>query len=141
MDTENQKVPYDIAGKEVTKWLDYKRIPENKREALQGMVDNLTTAVSEGTLSLDHENYEWNHTLVFPLQNGEGETTVNEIKYKARITDVDLSRFKRVVKGTDFDASLKKTILALTGQALGVINNLDSSTDRQIAESIAVFFV
>jgi hypothetical protein len=134
------KVKFDIAQDSVNEWLDHKRISANKRESLQGMIDNMVEAVVSGDLALK-EDMTWEHVLIFPPKNKEGVETIKSITYKPRISEIDLAPHKRTVKGNDFDASLKRTILALTGQAIGVINNLDSSTDKQIADSIAVFFV
>lgn len=132
------KVPLDVATGEVHAWLDYKRIPANRRESLQSMIDNLANALAEGNVVIN-EKQQIVHKLIFEL---EGETGgIQELVYKSRLSDSDLEPYKRVLKGTDFDSTLKRTILALTGQPLGVINKLDSSTDKGIAESIAVFFV
>ena len=132
------KVPLDQATNEVHEWLNHKRIPANRREALQSMIDNLANAIADGVIVIN-DNNQIEHTLVFPL---EGETGgVQKLIYKSRLSDADLEPYKRVLKGTDFDSTLKRTILALTGQPLGVINKLDSSTDKGTAESIAVFFV
>ena len=135
-----EKVSAKIAIDSVNEWLDHKRVARNRRDAYQGMIDNMVESVMSGDLVL-MEDMKFKHILVFPLKNKEGEETVTELIYKDRISDVDLTPYKKIVKGNDLDASLKKTILALTGVAMGIINNLDSSTDRQIAESIAVFFV
>lgn len=132
------KVPLDQATNEVHAWLDYKRIPTNRRESLQSMVDNLANAIADGVVVINDKN-QIEHTLIFEL---EGETGgIQKLTYKSRLSDADLEPYKRTLKGTDFDSTLKRTILALTGQPLGVINRLDSSTDKGIAESIAVFFV
>lgn len=132
------KVPLDQATNEVHEWLDYKRIPANRRESLQSMVDNLANAIADGVVVINDKN-QIEHTLIFEL---EGETGgIQKLTYKSRLSDADLEPYKRTLKGTDFDSTLKRTILALTGQPLGVINRLDSSTDKGIAESIAVFFV
>jgi hypothetical protein len=135
---EEQKVTLEVAIAEVQKWLDFKRISPNRRESLQSMIDNLANAVVDGTIVIN-DNNQIEHTLVFPL---EGETGgIQKLTYKSRLSDADLEPYKRTLKGTDFDSTLKRTILALTGQPLGVINRLDSSTDKGTAESIAVFFV
>lgn len=132
------KIPLDQATNEVHAWLDYKRIPANRRESLQSMVDNLANAIADGVVVINDKN-QIEHMLIFEL---EGETGgIQKLIYKSRLSDADLEPYKRTLKGTDFDSTLKRTILALTGQPLGVINRLDSSTDKGIAESIAVFFV
>lgn len=134
------KVNLDIAVDNVNQWLNHKKISQNKRESLQGMIDNLVGAVADGNLVL-MEDMKLRHILVFPLEDEMGNSSLTELVYKPRLSDAQLEPYKKSVKGSDFDSSLKRTILALTGQSLGVINLLDGSTDRQIAESIAVFFV
>lgn len=135
----NEAVNYETAVADVTSWLDHKKVSQNKRDSLQGMIDNITGAVSDGSLVL-MEDMKWKHILKFPL-TADGNVTTAELSYKPRINDANIEPYKKVVKGVDFDSSLKRVILALTGKSLGEINNLDSSTDRAIAESIAVFFV
>lgn len=125
-----------MATDEVKSWLDHKRIPQNKRDSFQAMIDNLIAAVVDGDLSLD-DNFNWHHKLIFPLEG----SIDSKLTYKPRISDVHLSKYEKAVKGTEFSAIMKRTILALTDAPLGVINNLDTSTDKQIAESIAIFFV
>lgn len=132
---KTQVVSLAIATDTVNDWLNFKRIPLNKREALQSMIDNMVNAVVEGDLVLDEETKVWKHTLIFP------EGAISELTYKPRISDRDTDKYAKAAKGTDFQAIMKRTILALTDAPLGVINALDSSTDKQIAESIAIFFV
>lgn len=130
-----QKVSLDTARAEVEKWQDMKRIPEKKREALSTMADNMVEAIMSGNLVFEEETGTLRQTLVFP----EG-TGVTELTYKLRITDRDKEQHKRLIKGDSFADELTRTILALTGASINAIRNLDTSTDRGLAESIAVFF-
>lgn len=132
-----EKVSIDVAISDVVRWMDHKRVPEKRRNALQAAQDTLVDAITDGSLILE-DDFKWRHILVFPL---EGEVGVTELKYKSRLTDLDTEPYKKIVKGLDFDSQMKQTKLALTGQPLGVISKLDSSTDKQIADAIALFFV
>jgi hypothetical protein len=135
------KVNKEIAISSVKGWLDYKRLPAKKREDAQSMIDVLVDAVEGGVIVIDEDDkFAIKHKLNFPLES-DGVASITELRYRSRITDAHIRPYKNSVKGQDFDASLTRAILALTQQPMGVIDGLDKSTDRQIAESIAVFFV
>jgi hypothetical protein len=134
-------VSVEVATATVNEWLDFKKIPDARKAALSGMIEVLVNAVSEGHLSLDEETKTWNHALIFPIENNDGVVTVRELKYKARINEFDKSNPKRVVKGTDFDSQMLVAKLALTKADVNVLKSLDESTDKQISDAIAIFFV
>lgn len=130
-----EKVSLEVARKDIENWLDEKRISAKKRESLSGMVDNLIDAVAEGNL-VKNPDGTLTQNLIFPKEGG-----VQSLTYKSRITSLDLEPAKRLIKGDSFDDNLTRCIYALTGQTVNVIRGLDLSTDRGLAESIAVFFV
>ena len=137
MESENKKViSYDQAKNEITAWLDEKKVSQKKREALASMTDNLIDAVQDGILVRNNDN-----TLTQRLVFGNEDSSFNQLTYKARISAADLQPHKRIVKGDSFDDNILRTILALTGQPIGIINGLDTSTDKPLADSIAVFFM
>ena len=137
MESENKKViSYDQAKNEIRAWLDEKKVSQKKREALASMTDNLIDAVQDGILVRNDDN-----TLTQKLVFGNEDSSFNQLTYKARISAADLQPHKRIVKGDSFDDNILRTILALTGQPIGIINGLDTSTDKALADSIAVFFM
>lgn len=129
------KVSFEKATEEVEKWLDSKRIPAKKLEGLSSMKDNLVDQVMDGNL-LVNEDLTLTQILVF----ADG-MAVDSLSYKNRITSKDLEPHKRIVKGDTFEDNLTRVIMACTGQPVNVLRNLDTSTDRALAESIAVFFM
>jgi hypothetical protein len=130
-------VSIDVATADVKRWMDHKRIAEKRRAELVSAQEIMVNAIMDGSLILE-DDMKWKHTLIFPI---EGEVGVSEIKYKSRLTDMDIEPYRKIVKGSDFDSQMKQVKLALTNKPVGVINALDSSTDKQISDAIALFFV
>lgn len=130
------KIPFDIAEQEVLSWLDYKKIDELQRENQEDQIKSLISFVQNGYLELN-EDKSFTHKLKFPV--GEGEST-SELKYKARLTEREISQKLHGVKSDDGDGRLLAHVQALTGQAKGIIAALDKE-DFKIARAIAVFFV
>lgn len=134
------KVDITMAQETVASWLDSKKISETKRTKQQMMIENLVEAVAEGQLVLD-DNGNWEQHLLFPIKDEHGTDVHKTIKYKSRITDLDLVAPNKAIKGLTFADELNKAILALTKLPVNCVLSLDRSTDKQVAESIACFFL
>jgi hypothetical protein len=134
------KVNRETAIQTVTEWLDFKKVKATKREGLASMIESLIEAVMEGTLVVD-DNMNFIQKLDFPLTSQEGSVMCESLTFKPRITDKEIQSHSKAVKGQTFSDELTKRILALTGENFGYIQSLDSSTDRPLAENIAVFFM
>lgn len=130
------KVSREVAVIDVERWLDANKVWRKKREALDAMVSNLIEAVVEGLLVVNEDNTLTQH-LSMPIGN---DGFVSDLKYKQRITSVDLDAARRIVKGDNFEDGITRCIMAFTGQPLNVVRMLDRATDLHIAESIVVFF-
>lgn len=128
-------VAIEEAQKEVTDWLDYKKVSESKRETYKDNIDALAGFVSEGVLSLQENVFT--HTLKFAV--GEGGT-ITKLEYKPRLSMKTVNEQLQGVKATDADARIVAYIAALTGQPKNVIKLLDTE-DYAVAQAIAVFFV
>lgn len=122
------------ATEEITKWLDYKRVKENTREAQKAQIDVLVEAMQAGELSLSDNKLC--HKLSFPVS----ELDLDELTYKPRITIGELQKVTANVKATDFDGKITAYIAALTGQGISHIQKLDTS-DYAVGQAIAVFFM
>lgn len=133
---KTSKVPFEIAESEINSWLDYKKIDELQRESQEDQIKSLISFVQSGYLELN-EDKTFTHKLKFPV--GENETTT-ELKYKARLTEREISQKLHGVKSDDGDGRLLAHVQALTGQPKGIIAALDKE-DFKIARAIAVFFV
>lgn len=129
------KVELDVATITIEDWLDHKKIGPIKREKYSGMIDNLIEAVQTGNLVLNEDK---SLTLIpaFPIVGIN-----SEIVFKSRITETDKEKYKKIIKADDFKSSMMIALLALTDIPMGSIKSMDESTDRQVAESIAVFFL
>jgi hypothetical protein len=137
------KIAREIAEKEVTEWLDRKKISPSTRESREDSIDLLIDCVCEGTLVFN-KNEQSNeidgtitHSLLFPT---DGEAPITSLKYRARLNDNILRPFLKGVAGNDGDGRLTAYVAALTNTAKGIISALDSG-DKKISLAIAVFFL
>ncbi len=121
---------------EVSKWLDYKKVSEKRKESYKEHIDNLAEAISEGSLELD-DKMRFKHKLKFPL---EGEMPVADLEYSPRIMVKEVHNRLRSVKSDDPDGRICAYVSALTKKPMEIIRNLDSE-DYKICESIAIFFI
>lgn len=122
------------AQAEIQRWIEAKRIKGAILEAKKPQIEILIQAVQEGDLIVN-EDCTLTQNLVF--ETG-GET---KLTYKTRITQADIDKAKENVKGNDFDTFILRTQYALTDAMVNVLRNLDLSTDRVLADTIAVFFM
>jgi hypothetical protein len=133
------QVSQEIAEKEVTEWLDYKKVFKSVREENDDKIKLLIEGIMEGVL-IFNEDHTITHKLLMPLTNDRGEETVKELNYRARINDNVLQSHYKGVSPTDGDARLHAVIAGLTDSMKGIIAKLDS-LDKKISVSIAVFFI
>lgn len=131
------KINRETAENDVTAWLDKKKVFEETREKYKEHIDILVEAIMNGVLVLDTTTFEFTHNLLFAL--GENEDK-KELKYRARITDKQITPHMRGVKNDDADGRLQALIAALTSESKGVIANLDSG-DKRIATAVGIFFI
>lgn len=129
-----EAVSFEVAESEVKRWLDEKKVSSRRRDAMIGMQENIIEAIQDGLITIDDECVI-TQKLKFP--DGVG---ANELRWKTRISSIDLEGPKRVVKGDAWDDNMTRTIMAATGCVANTARKLDSTTDRQLAESIAIFF-
>jgi hypothetical protein len=97
----------------------------------------ISEAIINGVIKLNESNFQFVHTLLFPLGEDEG---IKELTYKARINDKMIAPHMRGVKSDDVDGRLNALIAALTNESRGVISSLDSA-DKRIATAIGIFFM
>jgi len=132
-----ENVSLEIAQKDISSWLDSKRVSEKKRKDNERVVDTLVSAVMEGNLVWDEEQKLLKQRLQWPV--GENEE-LKHIDFKQRITQGDISARLRNAKSDDAFAVMGVYISAITGQPIAILDKLDSS-DYSIAQSVAVFFM
>ena len=130
------KVSPDVAQKEITKWLDHKRISEKKRETYEDQIETLTDAIADGFLSVN-DKHELVHKLIFPL---EGDLPLSELIYTPRLKVSTVQTHLNGVKTSDADGRVCAYIAALSSKPKAVIKGLDTE-DYSISQAVAVFFL
>lgn len=130
-------VSIEIAIKEVTEWLDYKKVSESKRIERKKEIETLASAISEGSLVLNKDDKTFLQHLKLPFGKDD---SVKELNYKSRIP-IDLIHMRlRNVKSDDADGRLLCHVSALTGQSLELLRKMDTE-DYALAQAIAYFFL
>lgn len=134
---ESKKVSPEVAEKEVNKWLDHKKVDENKRASNSDNIAALKLAIEEGYLTYDSKENIFVQKLKFPIGDGE---SIKEFKYKSRLKMSEVQTRTKNVKASDAFGMVTAYICALTGQNSGLVSELDTE-DHRVAQSIAVFFL
>lgn len=133
------KVNLEIAQKEVQKWLDFKKVDEEKIEDNKDNILTLAKAVSSGSLSLDSD-HNFIHELKFPITDSDGNVVESKMKFKPRLKVGDLQTKTQNVKSNDTFALITAYISALTDLNSGIIKQMDSE-DYKVAQGIVIFFL
>lgn len=130
------KIAKEVAEKEITDWLDFKKVSEAKRDTYKDNIETLTNAISEGLLTRSTDNQL---VQVLKFEVGE-EKKVNELSFKPRLMISEIHTSMKGEKSTDADARVLGYISALTGQPKGIIKKLDTE-DYAVGQAIALFFM
>ena len=124
----------EMATKEVTAWLDFKKVKESTRVNYKDTISALSDALKDGYLILN-EDKSFTQKLFFPIGNG-GE--VKELVFQPRVT---VGALKLNTSGASTgDARIIGTIAALTGKPKNIIEAMDSE-DYNTSGLIALFFL
>ncbi len=129
-------VATEQAQKEIESWLEYKKIGDKKLEAYKDNIETLVDSICEGNLVLN-EDKSLTYKLKFPP---EGEKSITELKFSARLKVADLHKSLKGVSANDADERLLSYGAALTGLPKGIFRALDME-DYSIVQAIVVFFV
>jgi hypothetical protein len=133
------KIPYETAEKEITSWLDYKKIGSSKRIAKKENIETLINAISDGDLVLDPKTFTLKQTLKFPLK-ADGEIGITDLAYKSRLSTAQVGAALQSAKLNDAYGIVAATISALTGELIPSVKEIDSE-DFGTASAIASFFL
>lgn len=125
-----------VAQADVDSWLDFKKVGALKRETHKDHVKTIVEAIVDGDLVLNSDK-TFSYKLKFPL---EKEKAVYDVKFKARLSVLDIHTKLQDTKSSDGDARLLAHVAALTNLAKQIIRFLDSE-DYNVCCSIAVFFL
>lgn len=127
------KVNRETATAELEKWLDAKKISQNKRDTLMDVESEIIDAICDGYLTLDEKTMEWKHVLKFPLDN------LKELKYAFRVNAGKIEAKTRTIKADDLSGRVRAYVSVLTDEPNGIISALDTA-DSSIAGAIASYF-
>ena len=133
------RVKKEQAIKEVHAWLDIKKTKPYKREEMVDSIDLLAESISAGELKFDPETGIIHHELLFPVEDNEGMVITNSLTYKPRLKVHEVQNKLQKVKSNDIQGMIAVYVSAITGEAIGIIKNLDSE-DYRISQAIAGFF-
>lgn len=133
------KISREVAEKEVTDWLDKKKIFTSVRESDAGKanIEDIIGFVMEGIVEINDDGTA-KHNLVFPLGDN---SVVKDLTYKARINNKLLEPYMKGVSPTDPFAVFLANACAATDTAKGILNALDSGTDKKVMQAIVFFFI
>lgn len=137
MEKEISKISPEQAQREISTWLDKKKIMESQRAEYKSSIAILADAVSQGVLVVDEESNELIHNLLFPI--GDDKIIITTITYKPRLNDLMLRPYIKNVDAGDADGRLIAYLAALTSQSKKLLEHLDT-VDKRIANAIVVFF-
>jgi hypothetical protein len=128
------KVSNEVAIKDVTAWLDHKKMRESRREEKKEAINSLISLVEDGTLSISDEDFIITQNLTIPV----GEINKLEWKPFGQVGKVQLHM--KNVESTDFTGNAIANACAQTDQSKNIINKLDLE-DVAVLKVIAVFFM
>lgn len=129
----------DQAKKEVNKWLDFKKVDQEKRDENTDNIDALAKAISVGYLVMD-KDFNLIQTLKFPMQDQDGKDSFTTLKFKPRLKMGEIQSKSQNLKAGDTFALITAYICALTKINSGIIKEMDSE-DYKIAQSVVIFFL
>lgn len=124
----------DIAIKEVSKWLDHKKIRPKRREDNEDYVEQLVEGFKDCRLTLDEKTHE----ISMKLEMEIGE--IKKLIFQPRMTFGTVHPYLKKVKPGDADGRLLAYVIALTDSSRNVVDKLDTE-DHKLALAIAVFFL
>jgi len=133
------KVSYDVAAEDVSRWLDYKRVSSKKRETYKEAIESLTEGVMNGSISIDSDCVIA-HLLMFPVEDSTGKIAFDKLTYKPRLSVGGATIAMKNVKPGDTDGRIMATVSALTDKAIGLLNKIDTE-DNNLAQAVAIFFL
>ena len=110
------KVERIVAENDVSAWLDFKNVSQRKRKEHEEIIENLVNAVEDGVLSINSENFHIAQQLYIPIENKDGEVTVESLNYVARAKVYEIHNGLKDVKGGDSHGMVLGYASALTKQ-------------------------
>jgi hypothetical protein len=135
-----EKISREQAEKEITAWLDKKKVFEETRERQKDQIEMLIEAMMNDVLVLNPTSFAFTHTLMLPPVDEEGNATITELVYAPRLNDKLIEPYTKGLKENDLQGRFNAICAALTKQPRSIISLLDSA-DKRITSAIAIFFI
>jgi hypothetical protein len=132
------KIAPTLAGAEVKKWLDFKRVKPIKRSAYADHIGTLIQAVVYGEIEIK-DDFRIVHNLNSPILDTDGRPVYSKMEYKARITAQELNE---ALGKSGNESEIANTIAygsALADLPVAIMRKLDTS-DLSILAALSVFF-
>jgi hypothetical protein len=131
-----EKINREVAVQDFERWLDFKRVSDNKREKSKDQEDLIVDGISNGSITIDDE-CNIHQILVFPV---DGEAGFSELIYRPRINRKLLSVKLKAIKADDPDGRISAYAAALCNKAVLQIDKLDTE-DLRVADAIVMYFL
>ena len=132
------KVTVEVAGDDVTRWLDGKRIKPMKREIYQNKISDLIMAVMYGDLQIN-DDLTITHNLNFPIKDKDGKILFEKLTYTPRLSAAALDQVLNAMTSTTEMANTVAYGAALSGLPIARVWDLET-TDINILAAVGVFF-
>ena len=132
------KIAPALAGTEIEKWLDFKRVKPVKRQAFAAHIGVLIQAVSYGDIEIT-KDFKITHNLNVPILDADNNPVYSKMEYAARINAQALNE---ALGDAGNDSEIANTIAygsALSNLPVAIIRKLDTS-DLSIISALSVFF-
>jgi hypothetical protein len=129
----------ELALVDVQKLMNGRVLLPKKRKSLEPVMSVVAEAVMYGFVVI-HDDGSVTQKLTEPIKNTAGEVSVPELKYKARVSNDLMYDEQQKARAESFAERLNVCIMVYTGTAEAILKKL-GATDRNIAESIALFLI
>jgi hypothetical protein len=130
------KISAELAGQEVSGWLDFKSVKPTKRVTHGQYINTLVEGVMYGDLVIN-KDFSITHKLNAPIGL---DGSIKELTYKPRLTAAQMNTcLKSVVYGDSDVASTIAVGAGLSDENSGIIANMFTE-DLTTLAAVAVFF-
>lgn len=133
------KISRNVATADFERWLVYKKINDRVRQENISYEEKIIDAIEDGILTIN-DDLVMELSLQFPVLTDQGETALDKLIFKPRITVQQLNIKLKPVKPGDTEGMKIAYIAALTDQNSGMIAKL-TTEDALICQSICMYFL
>jgi hypothetical protein len=124
----------EAAEKELTGWLDFKKVRPKQREGYSNQFDLLVESMVNGDITLDSTTFVITQKLISPV-----EGLFTELQFQPRKTVGELQKITSSINPGDIDGRLNAIISCVTGKGISHLMKMYPE-DFGISQAVAVFF-